>query len=106
MRQVMVPDPLRRQVMALTHQFILGGHLGSRRTIDRDFSNFYWPSVRREVTQFCKSCDICQNTDKRGVCGRAPKQNMPIIDVPFKRVAVDLMGPMSPPSESGYIAIS
>ena len=27
---------------------------------------------------------------------------MPIIDVPFKRVAVDLVEPMSPPSESGY----
>ena len=27
---------------------------------------------------------------------------MPIIDVPFKRVAVDLVGPMSPQSESGY----
>ena len=100
-RQVIVPDPLRRQVMELAHQSILGGHLGSRRTIDGVFSNFYWPSVRREVTQFCKSCDICQHTDKRGVCGRAPLQNMPIIDVSFKRVAVDLVGQMSPPSESG-----
>ena len=27
---------------------------------------------------------------------------MPIIDEPFKRVAVDLVGQMSPPSESGY----
>ena len=101
-RQVMVSGPLRRQVMEVAHQSILGGHLGSRTTIDRVFSNFYWPSVRREVTQFCKSCNICQRTDKRGVCGRVPLQNMPIIDVPFERVAVDLVGPMSPPSESGY----
>ena len=101
-RQVMVPDPLRRQVMELVHQSILGGHLGSKRIIDRVFSNFYWPSVRREATQFCKSCDIYQRTDKRGVCGRVPLQNMPIIDVPCKRVAVDLVGSMSPPSESGY----
>ena len=98
----MVLDPLRRQVMELAHQSILSGYLGSRRTIDRVFSNFYWPSVRREVTQFCKSCDICQRTDKTGVCGRIPLQNIPIIDVPFKTVAVDLVGPMSPPSESGY----
>ncbi len=27
---------------------------------------------------------------------------MAIIDVPFKRVAVDLVGPMFPPSENGY----
>ena len=98
----MVPDSLRHQVMELAHQSILGGHLGSRRTIDWVFSNFYWPSIRREVTQFCKSCDICQRTDKKGVCGRVPLQNMLIIDIPFKRVAVDLMGSMSLPSESGY----
>ena len=40
LRQVMVPDPLRRQVMELAYQFILGAHLGSRKTIDRVFSNF------------------------------------------------------------------
>ena len=98
----MVSDPLRRQVMGLAHHSILGGHLGSRRTIERVFSNFYWPSLRREVTQFCKSCDICQRKDKREVCGKVPLQNTPIIDVPFKRVAVDPVEPMSPPSESGY----
>ena len=104
-KQVMVPDPLRRQVIELAHQSILGGHLESRRTIDWVCSNFYWPSIRREVTQFCKSCDICRCKDKRGVCGRALLQNMPILNVPFKRVAVDLVGPMSPPSESGYCYI-
>ena len=30
---------------------------------------------------------------------------MPIIDIPFKRVAFDLVGPMSPPGESGYCYI-
>ena len=54
------------------------------------------------MTQFCKSCDICQRTDKREVCGRVPLQNMPIMDVPFKTVAFDLVGPMSPPSKSRY----
>ena len=29
-------------------------------------------------------------------------QNMPIIEVPFKRVAVDMVELMSPPNESGY----
>ena len=100
-RQVVVPK-LCRQVKELAHQSILGGHMGSRRTIDPVLSNFCWPSVRREVTPFCKSCYICQRTDKRGVCGRVPLQNVSIIDVPFKRVVVDLVGPISPPSDGGH----
>ena len=39
-RQVVVPKPLRRQVMELAHQSILGGHMGLRRTIDRVLSIF------------------------------------------------------------------
>ena len=27
---------------------------------------------------------------------------MPLIDKPFKRVAIDLVGPISPPSEEGH----
>jgi len=31
-----------------------------------------------------------------------PLQKMPLIDMPFKRVAIDLIGPISPPSEAGH----
>ena len=39
----MVPNPLGRQVVELAHQSNLGGHLGSRRTIGRVFSNSTGP---------------------------------------------------------------
>ena len=31
----------------------------------------------------------------------SPLEKMPLIDKPFKRVAIDLVGPISPPSEEG-----
>ncbi|XP_062505201.1 protocadherin Fat 4-like isoform X3 [Corticium candelabrum] len=43
-----------------------------------------------------------QRTDKTGVFGRVPLQNMHIIDVRLKRVAVELVGPISPPSDGGH----
>ena len=37
----------------------------------------------------------------RGRVTRVPLQNMPLIDTPFKRVAIDLVGPITPVSDSG-----
>ena len=33
---------------------------------------------------------------------KVPLEKMPLIDKPFKRVAIDLVGPISPPSEDGH----
>ena len=33
---------------------------------------------------------------------KVPLQKMPLIDNPFRRVAIDLVGPLSPPSEEGH----
>ena len=50
----------------------------------------------------CKSCDVCQKTVNKGSVLKVPLQKMPLIDKPFKRVAIDLVGPISPPSEGRH----
>jgi hypothetical protein len=100
--QIVVPTKLRRQVMSVAHDSITAGHMGIRKTTDRVLSNFYWPGIHGDITRFCRSCDICQKTVPKGKIPKVPLQKMPLIDVPFKRVAVDLVGPIHPPSESGH----
>ena len=41
-------------------------------------------------------CDMCQRTVKRGSVRKVPLGSMPLIDTPFKRVAVDIVGPIAP----------
>ena len=94
--QLVVPQPYRKLVMTLAHEGLMGGHQGSKKTCDKVLSNFYWPGVSSDVTRFCQSCDICQRTIPRGRVPRVPLGKMPVIDVPFKRVAVDLVGPIHP----------
>ena len=53
------------------------------------------------MTRFCRSCDICQRTIAKGRVPSVPLGKMPIIDTPFDRVAVDLVGPVFPPTEKG-----
>jgi transposase InsO family protein len=100
--QVVIPSPLRVQVMSLAHESILGGHLGSKKTKDRISSEFYWTGMDGDVARFCKSCDICQKTISKGKVARAPLEKLPIIDTPFKRVSVDIVGKIWPPSEKGH----
>ena len=55
-RQVIVPTPLRQQTLAIAHESIMGGHMGSKKTAQKILSDFYWPEIRGEVFQFSPSC--------------------------------------------------
>ena len=101
-KQIMAPKILRRKVMEVAHDSIFGGHLGIKKTKDRIQTNFYWPGMQDDITSFCRSCDVCQKTTAKGFVPRVPLGDMPLIDMPFRRVAVDLVGPISPPSEKGH----
>ena len=65
----------------------------------QDWSAFYWPAIQGDITRFCKWCDVCQKTVNKRSVPKVFLQKMPLIDKPFKRVAIDLVGPISPPSE-------
>lgn len=99
--QLVVPLSYRDKVMRLAHESIMSGHMGIRRTLDRVLSAFFWPGVTADVKRFCQSCDICQRTIQKGRISKVPLQSMPLIEEPFKRVAVDLIGPLYPATERG-----
>ena len=76
-------------------------------TTDKIQKAFYWLGTQGDVSRHCKSCYICQRTVNKGSVPKVPLQKMPLIDMPFKRMAIDLIGSTSPPSETGnrYILI-
>lgn len=54
----------------------------------------------RDVKQYCLSCDICQRTFPKGKNTRVPLEKIPLIETPFERVCVDLVGPLHPITEN------
>lgn len=97
--QVVVPRPYRDQVMKLAHESILGGHQGTQKTTDKVLSNFFWPGLTTDISRFCQSCDRCQRTLPKGRVSKVPLGSMPLIDTPFQRIAIDLVGPIHPCSD-------
>lgn len=100
--QLIVPSSLRETVLRLAHDSILAGHLGIKKTTDRILVEFFWPGCMGDISRYCKSCDICQRTVHKGSIRKVPLGDMPIIDRPFEKVAVDLIGPLIPPSDRGH----
>ncbi|GFO36843.1 Zinc finger protein [Plakobranchus ocellatus] len=83
---------MRQEVLQACHDSPIAGHLGINATKKRVCSRFSWPGIIRDVNKYVKSCDVCQKN-----CNKLP--NLPIqiadiIDKPFDKVAIDIVGPM------------
>ena len=88
--------------MRLAHDYPMAGHLGVRRTINRIWTEFYWPGMCQDIRRYVSSCDACQRTVAKGSVRPVALERMPTVDVPFRQVAVDLIGPIIPPSDRGH----
>ena len=99
--QLVVPTPFRSQVLRLAHDSALSGHLKAKKTTERIWAHFYWPGLQSDVRRYCASCDPCQRTTPKGKVGKVPVVMPPLIDTCFRRIAVDLIGPLTPFTERG-----
>ncbi|KAK7097274.1 hypothetical protein V1264_004279 [Littorina saxatilis] len=100
--QLVVPERLRESVLITAHDGLFGGHLGANSTFKRVSAFFFWPGYRQSIKDYCRSCDICQKTFPKGRVPSAPLQPLPVIEVPFSRVCIDLIGPIKPVSARGH----
>ena len=89
-------------MLKLAHESVLGGHQGTKKTYDKVMSDFTWPGTHADITRYCQSCDICQRTLPKGRITKVPLGSIPLMEEPFQRVAVDLVGPIQPITERGH----
>ena len=80
--QLVLPKRCRETVLKVP----LAGHLGV-------LQHFYWPTVHRDVAEYCRTCGTCQKAASRKMV-RAPLIPLPIISQPFERIAMDIVGPL------------
>uniref|UniRef100_A0A4W5LNZ8 Gypsy retrotransposon integrase-like protein 1 n=1 Tax=Hucho hucho TaxID=62062 RepID=A0A4W5LNZ8_9TELE len=99
--QIVIPTAFRQNVLSLAHDHQWSGHLGITKTYDRVLRHFFWPGLKQDVAQFCRTCHTCQITGKPNqVIPPAPLCPIPVIGEPFEHVVVDCVGPL-PKTKSG-----
>ena len=96
---MVLPKERRIKVMSLAHEEPFGEHLEEEKTRERIKLSFVWPKMRRE---FCKSCEKCQLKARSLMMDRVSITPVPREDTAFKRVTMDVVGPIEPTSAAGH----
>ena len=99
--QLVVPSVLKGKILYLAHDIPAAGHLGMAKTKARIWHHFYWPHMAKEITYYCKSCDVCQRLGKGQKPAPAPLIPLPLMSEPFSRIAIDIVGPLPKCPKSG-----
>lgn len=97
--QLVLPVQCRRTVLQVAHDIPMSGHLGKEKTAQRILQRFYWPTLYGDVAEYCRTCEVCQKSSRHKL-RRAPMQPLPVIEEPFSRIGMDIIGPL-PKSRSG-----
>ena len=99
--QIVVPRVYRPEILNLAHDTPMSGHLGINKTYHKILNHFYWPGLKSDVSQFCKSCHTCQMVGKPNqTIPKAHLQPIHAFDEPFSRIIIDCAGPL-PKTKSG-----
>lgn len=99
--RMFVPTPaLRLALYKQYHDNPTAGHQGSDRTLEKICRDFYWPSIREDVTRYVTSCDSCQRNKPRNSQPQGLLTPLAIPDERFTTVSIDFM--TLPKSKEGF----
>ena len=103
--QLVIPPPLRHEVLVNAHDDLSGGHFGVYKTYEKLRDRFYWKGMYKDVEHWVRSCVDCATRKNPKSKARAPLLLIPV-DGAFQRLAVDVLGPL-PVTWSGnrYIVV-
>ncbi|KAL0227938.1 hypothetical protein RCL1_004081 [Eukaryota sp. TZLM3-RCL] len=92
--KIVIPDSLRQTILLNIHGLVQAGHPSLQNSVSRlKESNFFWPSMIKDMEHHVRKCPACQKT------ANVPKLKVPPsgtlwADRPFSRLSVDTIGPL------------
>ena len=92
--QFIVPVEHRKEVLRIGHDATMSGHQGQGATMHRICHYYNWPGITQDIKRYVASCPECQSRSPKSQVPPVPLGKTPLIDTPFKRVSIDLLGPL------------
>ena len=69
-------------------------------------TGYYWPTIFKDAKKFVQACDSCQRAGHPDQSNEIHLNPQLVIE-PFKRCALDFVGPINPPSnQKTYIFVA
>lgn len=100
-----VPDDevLRKELIRDYHEPAFAGHFGAEKTYASIKQWYYWPKMREQVYEFCKTCMSCQ-LNKPTACPPVMAVPLEVPDSPWRHISMDWVTEL-PRSYEGHDAI-
>ncbi|KAJ8261131.1 hypothetical protein COCON_G00168540 [Conger conger] len=90
-REVVIDTDKKRKVFLDCHFDEIGHHLGQKKTVNRIQSKYYWLGIVKDVVDWIKLCETCQQTERSKNMSRTIR---PIkVEAPWEVVGIDMLGP-------------
>jgi hypothetical protein len=105
-KQVVVPDIpwVRKGILYELHDAPYSGHTGVLKTLEKVTRMFWWPKLRRFVTDYVARCEACQRNKSSNQKPAGLLQPLPIPKRPWDSVSMDFVTGL-PVSAKGMDAI-
>jgi hypothetical protein len=91
--KVVVPNDaaLRKRIINIHHDAVYAGHRGVKKTLELVERLFWWPDVRRDVTEYVQTCNLCQRMKSNSLKKAGLLQPSKFPQGPWQSVSMDLI---------------
>lgn len=90
---LVVPKSLKHFILSQLHDSTTGAHLGVSKTHLKIRERFFWYALKKDVREWCSSCEICGSRKMTQKKAKAPMKQYNV-GLPMERIAIDFMGPL------------
>ena len=101
--RIVVPESFILDAITLCHDHVTAGHAGVHGTVQKLKGFAYWPTLRKDVESYIRSCRKCILYKSSGDA-QSPYKAYPLPAAPFTRVHMDIVGPL-PRSDENFTYI-
>ena len=99
--QLVLPLNWRDEFICMAHDSEWAGHLAAEITYQRNTVSFSWLQMRKQITDYCRSCSSCQLKRRKNVWDRVPIEPVVRLEHAFEIMNYDVIGPFEQKSR-GY----
>jgi len=91
LKKICVPESLKNEIIKEYHDY---SHPGIEICQDKISKKYFWPGMRKNISEFIQSCHYCQSSKPNNHPNRASLGKFRTPEGPYETLSIDLIGPL------------